>query len=179
MTRRGLILGASVTSTMAATLAAQTKKAKAVAKKHIKVSLPGGKSIDTAQMVGSVYAVTIFKTTCPHCQKSLPITEKIVKELGAKGFKAIGVAVDTGAEPLVVDFAKNFRVSFPLGWAPIPEICEFVDLKPEQLYVPAMMIFDRGGKLRGRYPGGDSFFNMEELNLRNMVEMLLKEPRKA
>ncbi len=171
MTRRGLILSATA-------LAAQTKTA-APAKKHLKVKLPGGKMVDTAQMVGSVCAVTIFKTTCPHCQKSLPITEKIVGELGPKGFKSIGVAVDEGAERLVLEFARNYRISFPLGWAPIDEICTFLDLKPEQLYVPAMMIFDRSGKVRGRYPGGDSFFNMEELNLRNMVELLLKDPRKA
>lgn len=177
LTRRGLILSATA-------LAAQTKtaapaKTAATTKRHLKVRLPGGKTLDTAQMVGSVCAVTIFKTTCPHCQKSLPITEKILGELGRKGFKSIGVAVDEGAERLVLEFAKNYHINFPLGWAPIDEICTFLDLKPEQLYVPAMMIFDRSGKVRGRYPGGDSFFNMEELNLRNMVEMLLKEPRKA
>lgn len=177
MTRRGLILSATA-------LAAQTKNAAPAktappVKKHLKVKLPGGKTLDTAQMVGSVCAVTIFKTTCPHCQKSLPITEKILGELGPKGFKSIGVAVDEGAERLVLEFAKNYHISFPLGWAAIDEICTFLDLKPEQLYVPAMMIFDRSGKVRGRYPGGDSFFNMEELNLRNMVELLLKEPRKA
>ena len=42
-----------------------------------------------------------------------------------------------------------------------------------------MMVLDRTGKVRGRYPGGDAFFNMEEVNLRNLVEMLVKEPRKA
>ena len=171
MTRRGLILSATA-------IAAQTKKG-GTPKKHLKVSLAGGKTLDTAQMVGNVCAVTIFKTTCPHCQKSLPITEKVLKDLGPKGFRSIGVAVDQDAAPLVKDFAKNFGISFPLGWASIDDICAFLDLTPEQLYVPAMMILDRSGKVRGRYPGGDSFFNMEESNLRNTVEMLLKEPRKA
>ena len=166
MTRRSLILSASA-------LAAQTKK------QNLKINLPGGKVVNTSQMVGNPCAVTIFKTTCPHCQKSLPIMEKIVKEFGPKGFKAIAVAVDQNPEPLVLDFAKNFRVTFPLGWAPIDDICKFIDLKPEQLYVPAMMVFDRTGKLRGRYPGGDAFFNMEEANLRNLVEMLLKETKKS
>jgi hypothetical protein len=41
------------------------------------------------------------------------------------------------------------------------------------------MVFDRTGKVRGRYPGGDAFFNMEEANLRNLVEMLVKETKKS
>ncbi len=147
-------------------------------KQHLKVNLPGGKAVDTAQMTGNICAVTIFKTTCPHCQRSLPIMEKVVKEYSAKGFKAIAVAVDQNPEPLVLDFAKNYKITFPLGWASIDDICKFMDLKPEQLYVPALMVFDRSGKLRGRYPGGDAFFNMEEANLRNLIEMLTKEASK-
>jgi len=133
----------------------------------------------TSQMAGGPCAVTIFKTTCPHCQKSLPIMEKVMKEFSAKGFHAVAVAVDQNPEPLVLDFAKNYKISFPLGWASIDDICKFLDLKPEQLYVPALMVFDRTGKVRGRYPGGDAFFNMEEANLRNLVEMLVKETKKS
>lgn len=169
MTRRSLILSATA-------LAAQTKHP---ATPSLKISLPGGKTVNTAQMVGNPCAVTIFKTTCPHCQKSLPIMEKVVKEFGPKGFKAIAVAVDQNPEPLVLDFAKNYKISFPLGWAPIDDICKFMDLKPEQLYVPAMVVMDRTGKVRGHYPGGDAFFNMEENNLRNLVELLVKEQKKS
>ncbi len=170
MTRRGLILGSTA-------VAAQTMKKPA--KPNLKISLPGGKSMQTAQMVGHPYAVTIFKTTCPHCQKSLPIMEKVMKEYSAKGFRAVAVAVDQNPEPLVLDFARNYKITFPLGWASIEDICKFLDLKPEQLYVPALMVFDRTGKVRGRYPGGDAFFNMEEANLRNLVELLVKETKKS
>ena len=170
MTRRGLILSATA-------MAAQT--AKKTAGPSLTVSLPGGKSMKTSQMAGGPCAVTIFKTTCPHCQKSLPIMEKVMKEYSAKGFRAVAVAVDQYPEPLVVEFAKNYKISFPLGWASIDDICKFLDLKPEQLYVPALMVFDRTGKVRGRYPGGDAFFNMEEANLRNLVEMLVKETKKS
>ena len=169
MTRRGLILSATA-------LGAQVKKP---AGPRLKVSFPGGKVMNTAQLAGGPYAVTIFKTTCPHCQRSLPIMEKIVKEFGAKGFKAIAVAVDQNPEPLVLDFARNYKVTFPMGWSSIDEICAFLDVKPEQLYVPALMVFDGTGKLRGRFPGGDAFFNMEEINLRNLVEMLVKEQKKG
>jgi len=170
MTRRGLILSATA-------LAAQTTKKPAGP--SLTVSLPGGKSMKTSQMAGGPCAVTIFKTTCPHCQKSLPIMEKVMKEFSAKGFHAVAVAVDQNPEPLVLDFAKNYKISFPLGWASIDDICKFLDLKPEQLYVPALMVLDRSGKVRGRYPGGDAFFNMEEANLRNLVEMLVKETKKS
>jgi peroxiredoxin len=170
MTRRGLILSATA-------LAAQTSKKPAAP--SLNIALPGGKTMNTRQMVGGPCAVTIFKTTCPHCQKSLPIMEKVMKEFSAKGFRAVAVAVDQNPEPLVKDFAKNYKISFPLGWASIDDICKFLDLKPEQLYVPALMVFDRTGKVRGRYPGGDAFFNMEEANLRNLVEMLVKETKKS
>jgi len=169
MTRRGLIL-------TAAALSGQTKKP---ATPNLKINLPGGRVMNTSQLVGSPFAVTIFKTTCPHCQKSLPIMEKIVKEFGPKGFKAVAVAVDQNAEPLVIEFAKTYKVSFPLGWAPIDDICRYIDLKPEQLYVPALMVMDRTGKVRGRFPGGDAFFNMEENNLRNLVELIVKDQKKS
>lgn len=164
MTRRSLILSS------AAVLGAQPPKPK-----KLIVSLPGGKTLATTQFLGNPCAVTIFKTTCPHCQRSLPIMEKILKEYGPKGFKAVAVAVDQDAEPLVVDFAKNYKITFPLGWAKLDDICTFMEQKPEQLYVPALMVFDAKGKVRGRYPGGDAFFNMEEANLRNLVEMLVSE----
>ncbi len=105
--------------------------------------------------------------------------QKVINEFGPKGFKAIAVAVDQNPEPLVKEFAKTYKISFPLGWAPIADICQFMDLKPEKLYVPAMTLFDSNHKLRGRYPGGSAFFNMEEVNLRNMVEMLVKQARKV
>jgi peroxiredoxin len=165
MTRRGLILSATA-------LTAQTTTKK-TSGPNLKIALPGGKFVNTSQMVGNPCAVTIFKTTCPHCQKSLPIMEKVVKDFAKKGFKAVAVAVDQNPEPLVLDFAKNFKITYPLGWASIDDICKFLDLKPEQLYVPAMMVFDKTGKVRGRFPGGDAFFNMEEANLRNLVEMLV------
>ncbi len=171
MTRRGLILGS------ATGLLAQTKKAPAGP--VLKISLPGGRSMLTTQLTGGPCAVTIFKTTCPHCQVSLPIMEKVVKEFGPKGFKAVAVAVDQNAEPLVKDFARNYKITFPLGWAPIEDICRFMDQKPEQLYVPAMMVFDRRHKVQGRFPGGDAFFRMEEANLRNLVEMLVKGNQKG
>ncbi|MBZ2185962.1 MAG: TlpA family protein disulfide reductase [Bryobacter sp.] len=168
MTRRGLLFSS------AAGLTAQVIKTPS-----LKISLPGGKSMLTGSLRGNPCAVTIFKTTCPHCQASLPIMQKVINEFGPKGFKAIAVAVDQNPEPLVKEFAKTYKISFPLGWAPIADICQFMDLKPEKLYVPAMTLFDSNHKLRGRYPGGSAFFNMEEVNLRNMVEMLVKQARKV
>lgn len=166
--RRNLLLAAP------SLLAAQSAKPPV-----LKVSLPGGKSLLTSQLAGpGPFAVSIFKTSCPHCQKSLPIIEKVTKEFSSRGFRALGVAVDQNPEPLVQQFARQYGISFPLGWAPIEDICQFLDTKPESLYVPALAVFQRNGKLHARYPAGDAFFNFEENNLRNLAELLTKATTK-
>jgi cytochrome c biogenesis protein CcmG, thiol:disulfide interchange protein DsbE len=170
-----LLLGGAETKTATKTV---TKKPAVVVPKgpDMTIWLPGGKTTKVSALKGGVAVVEIFKTTCPHCQKSMPIIDRVYRENKAKGMRAIAVAVDQNPELLVPQFAKNYGITFPIGWAPIEEICKFMEVEPMNLYVPAMMIFDRSGKMRGRYPGGDSFFNMEEMNLRNTTEMLLKEP---
>lgn len=169
MTRRGLIFTAS----------AALAQAQKPTTPSLKVSLPAGKSLLTSQLAGGPALVSIFKTNCPHCQKSLPIIQKVFRDFSAKGLKAVGVAVDQNPEPLVLEFAKSYGVTFPLGWAPIDDICKFLDVRVEQLYVPALVVFNRAGKLHARYPAGDAFFNMEEANLRNLVELLVQNSKKA
>lgn len=77
------------------------------------------------------------------------------------------------------DFTRRYNLTFPVGWASIEDICRFCEVKPEQLFVPSMLFFDRKGKLRFKYMSGDqAFFGMEENNLKNTVELLLKESAK-
>jgi peroxiredoxin len=172
------MLSLAVAGSMSAaeTKPATAKKAAPPKLPDLTIQLPGGKATKVSSLRGGVCAVEIFKTTCPHCQKSMPIVEKAFRDYKAKGFRAVAVAVDQNPELLVPQFAKTYGITFPIGWASIEEICSFLQVEPMNLYVPALMIFDRSGKLRGRYPGGDAFFNMEEMNLRNTVEMLMKEP---
>ena len=46
----------------------------------------------------------------------------------------------------------------------------------QPLFAPSMVFIDRKGMIRYQYLGGDPFFNNLEKNLRDTVEVLLREP---
>lgn len=105
------------------------------------------------------------------------MVQRAYREYSSKGFQAIGVAVDQFPQNFVPDFVRKYNLTFPVGWASIEDICRLCDVKPEQLFVPSMLFFDRKGKQRFKYMSGDpAFFTMEENNLKNTIELLLKEP---
>ncbi len=165
LTRRSLILSAP------AMWAADKANAS-----DLTIELPGAKKLRVSELRGKCAAIEIFKTTCPHCQQSMPIVERVYKQFAAKGFQPIGVAVDQYPAALVAEFVKRYGISFPVGWAPTEEIAKFLEVELMQLYVPAVKIFDKRGQVHATYRGGDSYFSLEEANLRNTVELLTKAP---
>ena len=136
----------------------------------------GGTSIDLAAYKGKVLAVEFLNTTCPHCQKCSRSLQKMMNEYNGRGFQAIGVAVNEMASMLVPDYVKSQGLGFPVGWAPRELSHEFLQ-HPLMLimYVPQLLFLDKKSVIRAQYPGGDKFYENEEVNMRNQIESLLKE----
>ncbi|MDX2269123.1 MAG: TlpA disulfide reductase family protein [Bryobacter sp.] len=145
------------------------------AKPDFTLNLPAGQKISVSQFRGKVVVLEFFKTTCPHCQQSMPRIQKAYQEFGSKGFQPLAVAVDQYPAAVVAEFVKRYGITFPTGWAEIEPICDFLEIKPQNFYVPTMVSFTRSGKVHARHLGGESFFNMEEANLRNEIEFLLNQ----
>ncbi len=142
----------------------------------LKVTLTDGKPLSLAQYRGKVVAVEFVYTTCPHCQQTAQITSKLVREYGPRGFRAIAVAFNDGAELLAPEFAKEFDITFPVGVGTKEMMFEYVGMPPQPFRLPVLVILDRKGNIRVRHTGDDPFFANTEASLRNAIEPLLREP---
>jgi thiol-disulfide isomerase/thioredoxin len=171
MERRRFLLGA-----LGLALAAETKKAArsySSASPEFTLELAAGQKLNLSQFRGKAVALEIFKTTCPHCQESMPLVQRLYQELGPKGFQPLAVAVDQYPAALVAEFVKRYGIPFPVGWAKIEDICQFLEIQPQELYVPTLVTFAKSGKTHARHLAGEAFFNMQEANLRNEIEYIL------
>jgi thiol-disulfide isomerase/thioredoxin len=131
--------------------------------------------VQLSKLKGKVVAVEILSTTCPHCQNSVKLLSKMVSEYGPKGFSAVGMAINDGAD--VPKFIRDFGVNFPVGTGTRDDAFAFLQhsmMTP--FYFPQMVFVDRTGVIRAQYGGTDPFLQTnEEANVRGMIEKLLAE----
>ena len=173
MTRRlfgfGIGLGLVLASAIAAEIPRQAPE--------LAVQLPAGKQLLLSQFRGKVVLVEFVYTTCPHCQQSSTIIERLYKELGPRGFQPLAIAFNPDAEKLVGDFARQFGLTFPVGFGARDTVIEYLQYPMVQpVYVPQMVFVDRKGIIRAQHGGEDEFFKDQEANLRAQIEALLQEP---
>lgn len=175
MTRRLFALGIVLGS--AALLPAQEVPRNAP---EFAIQLPDGQQKLLSQYRGKVVLLEFLHTTCPHCQESSQVIEKLYKELGPRGFQPIGVAFNENAAMLVGDFVRQLGLTFPVGVGQREAVVAYLQhsmMKP--LYVPQMIFVDRKGVIRAQHGGEDEFLKNLEPNIRKELEPLLKEPAAA
>lgn len=165
----------------AAALAAFTLMAADVPRPAAKTVFPApnGATIDTSKFAGKVIALEFLLTTCPHCQKTAAILQRMMDEYGTRGFQALGVATNTESPIVVEEFRKQFGVKFPVGWGQRDVVHAYLQHPVMQtMYMPQLVFIDKKGTIRAYYPGGNNFFDdMRQVqNMRNQIEALLKEP---
>lgn len=137
-----------------------------------------GVSIDTSKYAGKVVAVEFLLTTCPHCQKTSTILQRMMDEYGTRGFQALGVATNTEVPTVVEDFRRQFGLKFPVGWGQRDTVHAYLQHPVMQtMYMPQLIFIDRKGVIRAYYPGGHNFFDdaRQVQNMRDQIEALLKE----
>jgi cytochrome oxidase Cu insertion factor (SCO1/SenC/PrrC family) len=141
------------------------------------LTLPGGQQELLSKYKGKVVALEFLFTTCPHCQKSATILSKLQREYGAKGFQALGVAINP--TPDLTGFARQYATAFPVGAGTRDSAYSYLQqsIMSQNFYVPQMVFIDRKGVIRGQYSGTDSFLgDQQEANMRAMIDRLLAEP---
>jgi peroxiredoxin len=140
------------------------------------IRMVNGQQVLLSQFRGKVVALEFLHTTCPHCQACSGVMEKMYKEFGGKGFQPLGVAFNDFAHMLVPDYVSQLSLTFPVGTGGRDEVLTFLQQPVmERFYVPQLVFLDRKGVIRAQYPGGDKFFENEEVNMRAQIESLLKE----
>jgi thiol-disulfide isomerase/thioredoxin len=141
----------------------------------VTVPMPDGKKIRLTQYRGKVMVVALVSTTCDHCISSLQMLSKLQQEYGPKGFQALGIAANDGAQESLPGFIR-LQIGLPVGYLDQTTTMQVFDFKRDDSpFVPMYMFVDKKGTVRFQYAGKDDFFKNEEKNTRILIEALLKQ----
>lgn len=138
---------------------------------------PGGGQLLLSQYRGKVVCIEFLFTTCPHCQATTRLMNKLYDEFGTKGFQPLGVAFNDANGQMVADYISQFGAKYPIGFATRDQVVSYLQLTPEsRLSVPQIVFIDRRGVIRQQsQPFMDTKTASEE-NMRQMIQTLLNDP---
>ncbi len=139
-------------------------------------SIPGQGLKQLSDYRGKVVALEFIFTTCPHCQAASKVMTKLQQEYGSRGLQVIDVAINANADLLVENFAKDFQVNFPVGWATTQQMQTFMGFSDARYVVPQLVLIDRKGYIHYQTPAlsGDDWMKlMAEPAIRQHIEELL------
>lgn len=97
-----------------------------------------------------VTILTFWVTWCPHCQREMPVLQKVYSDLSKKGFTVVAVGLDDPDD--VKEFSKENKLSYPVliggndGGAAVAELYEVSG-------VPHMVFIDKTGKVKSVVTG--------------------------
>ena len=140
------------------------------------VQMGNGKSIKVSDYRGKVLCLRFILTTCPHCQHTTELWDKIYPEMSPKGFAVVQAALNQN--PDIPAFISQFKVPFPVGTADVMASLDYIQWpKDKRPQVPFLVFIDRQGVIRSQYTGVDEgFFNdQQEQHMRDEVAKLLNE----
>jgi cytochrome oxidase Cu insertion factor (SCO1/SenC/PrrC family) len=145
-------------------------------------SIPGQGQKLLSQYRGKVVALEFIFTTCPHCQAAAKVMTKLQQDYGSRGLQVIDVAVNPNADLLVDNFARDFQVNFPVGWALRDQAASFMKFASGYFVVPQLALIDRNGYIRYQTtatesPEWDKLMN--EPSLRRHIQDLLSQGNSA
>lgn len=171
------MLKATLRLAAAAAAIALTMPAAEVPRKapELQIRMADGKDVLLSSFKGKVIALEFLLTTCPHCQRASQTVNKLQREFGAQGFQPLGVAINDMANMLVVDYVKQFNLTYPVGYAHRDTAINFLQHPiMVSMMMPQLVIIDRQGMIRHQIAGNDKFFDNEEKNIRDAILPLLK-----
>jgi hypothetical protein len=140
------------------------------------IPTPNTQKISLTQYRGKVLAIVVISTTCADCIQTVGMLSKVQKDLGPRGFQAVGAAGDENAQYLVGPFIQRYKPSFPIGYLTKDDIIKLAAIpKDKRPVAPILLFVDKKGAVRFQYYGDDAFFKTAEGTTRSIVTNLLKE----
>lgn len=133
------------------------------------VTIDGGDSIDSADLLGGPYILNIWATWCAPCRDEMPELQQLHDKYSGQGFQVVGVSVDDeSAGPQIREFAAEYGISFPLYHDRTWEIMDAYLLPG----LPSSFLIDGDGTVVRKWNG--PFHPMEE-GVQDDVRALLPE----
>ncbi|HWE52509.1 MAG TPA: TlpA disulfide reductase family protein [Bryobacteraceae bacterium] len=137
-----------------------------------------GKYIWVNDFSGKTVVLGFILTTCPHCQFTTGILNRIHKDYADKGVVVLESAIEPMSSLHVPDFLKKFGVSFPVGYDEQNYAGKFLGkAENEPMMMPQVVLIDPSGTIRAQYAGDDLTFTegIQETTLRDALNEIIKK----
>jgi thiol-disulfide isomerase/thioredoxin len=140
--------------------------------------LPGGKPALISQWRGKAVMLAFFSTTCPHCQDTSRMMQRLYNEYGSKGFAPVGICFNDMAKMLTPEFIQRGGLTYQVGYSlPDPVLTYIQHPAGEIPYVPMILFIDKKGVVQAQFTAGKDkdFFEgaNQENRSRAMIEKML------
>jgi cytochrome c biogenesis protein CcmG/thiol:disulfide interchange protein DsbE len=114
-----------------------------------------GEQVRLSDYRGKVVLVNFWATWCTPCQEEMPRFMTFQRELGDKGFQAIGISMDDSERP-VRSFVSKLKVNYPIAMGTAKVARSYGGV----LGLPVSILINRSGHIVKRFDGA---VDLEEL----------------
>jgi thiol-disulfide isomerase/thioredoxin len=127
---------------------------------------------------GKTVLLAFILTTCPHCQFTVGLLNKIQKDYADKGVEVIASAIEPMSSLHIPAFQKQFQVQFPVGYNEQSYVQKFLG-RPDNdpMFMPQLAFVDRTGVIRAQFSGDDNGLarEIQDKTLRDALDKTLRE----
>lgn len=126
-----------------------------------------GKNRRLAEWRGKVVLCNFWATWCLPCREEIPMLVALSKEMAPNGVEVVGIALDSAVN--VVEFGKNYKVTYPLLIAG-PDGIDLMRATGNRLGgLPYTALLDRRGRIVHRKLGA-----LKEVRVRDWLAEMLR-----
>jgi peroxiredoxin len=108
-----------------------------------------GADVTSEQFKGKVVVIDFWATWCPPCREEIPGYVALAQKYGQDGLVIIGISLDQGGPEVVKDFAKKYKINYPLVMGDDTVVAAFGGVEA----IPTTLLIDRDGQVRDRKLG--------------------------
>ncbi len=108
-----------------------------------------GKTVAMKDLSNKVVIVDFWATWCGPCREEIPHLNELYSELKGKGLEIVGISMDTDGTDGVKDFAREFRIQYPIVMGDEKVAESFGGI----IGLPTTFVIDRQGKVAKKYIG--------------------------
>jgi peroxiredoxin len=134
------------------------------------------------EYTGKTVVVAFILTTCPHCQFTTGILNRIRNDYAERGVVVVESAIEPMSSLHIPDFVQKLGVSFPVGYNEQSYAAKFLGYpETEPMLMPQVVFIDAKGMIRAQFAGDNPGFAeaVQETTLRSKLDEIIKEQTAA
>ena len=118
-----------------------------------------GKAQSLSQWRGKVLVVNFWATWCEPCREEVPALVRTQEKYSPNNLQIVGISLDSASK--VREFAKEFKIQYPLVVAGLDSIEITRKLGNKAATLPYTLVLDAAGRIQARHLGGISEAQLE------------------